>query len=207
MATRTVRTRQTEVQDPPLARFLFSDTRSAALWLVLRVFLGYQWLTAGWHKVEDPAWMTTGEALKAFLTRAAALPAPPARAAITFDWYRSVLQYLLDVQAYTWFARVVAAGEVLVGVALILGLFTGIAAFFGGFMNWNFMMAGTASTNPLLFVIAVALILAWKVAGYYGLDRYVLPALGTPWQTGALFRGYRGKPAPTATAPGIGLQA
>jgi thiosulfate dehydrogenase (quinone) large subunit len=205
MATRIVETRQTEVQDPPLARFLFSDTRSAALWLVLRVFLGYQWLTAGWHKVEDPAWMATGEALKSFLTRAAALPAPPARAAITFDWYRSVLQYLLDIQAYTWFARVVAVGEVLVGVALIVGLFTGIAAFCGGVMNWNFMMAGTASTNPLLFVIAIALILAWKVAGYYGLDRYVLPALGTPWQTGALFRGLRGKPAPTA--PGIGIQA
>jgi thiosulfate dehydrogenase (quinone) large subunit len=28
--------------------------------------------------------------------------------------------------------------------------------------------------------------LAWKVAGYYGLDRFVLPALGTPWQWGSL---------------------
>jgi thiosulfate dehydrogenase [quinone] large subunit len=205
MATRIVTNRQTEVEDPPLARFLFSDTRSAALWLVLRVFLGYQWLTAGWHKVEDPAWMTTGEALKGFLTRAAALPAPPARAPIAFDWYRSVLQYLLDVQAYTWFARVVAVGEVLVGIALIVGLFTGIAAFFGGFMNWNFIMAGTASTNPLLFVIAIALVMAWKVAGYYGLDRYVLPALGTPWQTGTLLRGYREKPV--KTAPGVSIRA
>ena len=93
---------------------------------------------------------------------------------------------MLDVQAYTWFAKAVAVGELLIGVALILGLFTGLAAFFGGFLNWNFMMAGTASTNPLLFAIAVLLILAWKVAGYYGLDRYVLPALGTPWQAGTL---------------------
>ena len=98
-------------------------------------------------------------------------------------------------------------GEVLIGVALIVGLFTGIAAFFGGFMNWNFMMAGTASTNPLLFVIAVALILAWKVAGYYGLDRYVLPALGTPWQTGALFRGHRGRPALPGTGTGVSARA
>ena len=90
-----------------------------------------------------------------------------------------------------------------------LGLFTGIAAFFGGFLNWNFMMAGAASTNPLLFAVAVALILAWKVAGYYGLDRYVLPALGTPWQLGTAFRTRRGAPAPTvpATAQGTGVRA
>jgi len=24
--------------------------------------------------------------------------------------------------------------------------------------------------------------MAWKTAGYYGLDRYLLPILGTPWQ-------------------------
>jgi thiosulfate dehydrogenase [quinone] large subunit len=24
--------------------------------------------------------------------------------------------------------------------------------------------------------------LAWKVAGYYGLDRFLLPLLGTPWR-------------------------
>lgn len=27
--------------------------------------------------------------------------------------------------------------------------------------------------------------LAWRVAGYYGVDRYLLPLLGTPW-TGSL---------------------
>ena len=41
-------------------------------------------------------------------------------------------------------AELVAVGELLIGVGLILGVFTGIAAFFGAFMNWNFMMAGTA---------------------------------------------------------------
>jgi thiosulfate dehydrogenase [quinone] large subunit len=69
-----------------------------------------------------------------------------------------------------------------VGIALILGAFTGIAAFLGAFMNWNFMMAGSASTNPMLFVIAIGLILAWKVAGYIGLDYFLLPWLGTPWK-------------------------
>ena len=79
MAIGLATTGRTEIEDPPLARFLFGNPRAAPLWLVLRVFLGYQWLIAGWHKVQDPAWMTTGEALKGFWTRAVALPAAPAR--------------------------------------------------------------------------------------------------------------------------------
>ena len=80
------------------------------------------------------------------------------------------------------FSFMVAYGELFVGLGLILGLFTGIAAFFGGFMNVSFLFAGTLSTNPLLFVLATWLVLAWKVAGFYGLDRWALPLLGTPWQ-------------------------
>jgi thiosulfate dehydrogenase [quinone] large subunit len=72
-------------------------------------------------------------------------------------------------------------GELLVGIALILGAFTGIAAFAGSFMNWNFIMACTASTNGLMLTIAILLTLAWKVAGWYGLDRCLLTLLGTPW--------------------------
>jgi thiosulfate dehydrogenase [quinone] large subunit len=39
----------------------------------------------------------------------------------------------------------------------------------------------------MLFAVAILLILGWKVAGYYGLDRYLLPALGTPWRPGKAF--------------------
>jgi uncharacterized membrane protein YphA (DoxX/SURF4 family) len=56
---------------------------------------------------------------------------------------------MLSTGAYTWFAKVIVFGELAIGIALILGAFTGIAAFGGGFLNWNFIMAGTASTNAL----------------------------------------------------------
>jgi len=46
----------------------------------------------------------------------------------------------------------------------------------------SFLLAGTVSTNPVLFLAAVFLILASKNAGYIGVDRFLLPALGTPWQ-------------------------
>jgi thiosulfate dehydrogenase [quinone] large subunit len=95
----------------------------------------------------------------------------------------------------------VAYGEVLIGIALIIGAFTGIAAFFGGFMNFNFMLAGSASTNPMLFAIAVALILAWKVAGYIGADYFLLRFIGTPW------RGRRETAVTVAAASPEGVKA
>ena len=179
---KNVMTRKGEVvQDPPFMVKLTSHPLAGLLWLPLRIWLGYQWFEAGSHKISNPAWVTTGDALKGFWTNAVKVSAETGKGPITFDWYRSFLQFMLDNQAYTWFAKLVAYGEVLIGIALILGIFTGIAAFFGGFMNFNFMLAGSASTNPLLFVIAVGLIMAWKVAGYFGADYYLLRFLGTPW--------------------------
>jgi thiosulfate dehydrogenase [quinone] large subunit len=48
-------------------------------------------------------------------------------------------------------------------------------------MNLSYMLARSASTNPVLATLAILLILAWRNAGYLGPDRYLLPALGTPW--------------------------
>jgi thiosulfate dehydrogenase [quinone] large subunit len=169
------------IPDPPLAHLLFNTTRFAWLWAIIRIYLGYQWVNAGWHKMTGMGWVDGGTALKGFWTKAAAVPTE-GKPQITYDWYRSFIQFMLDREWYTWFAPLVAYGEFLVGVALILGAFVGIAAFFGGFLNWNFLMAGTASTNGMLFALAIVLILAWKVAGWYGLDRWLLPLLGTPWK-------------------------
>lgn len=186
MATQT-RGQYITISDPPIVVELFGNTRWAWLWLVARVYLGYSWLNAALGKLNNPAWTVTGEALKGFWAGAAAVPEAPAKSAIAFNWYRAFIQFLLDTGSYTWFARLIIAGEFLIGIALILGAFTGIAAFMGGFMNWNFMMAGSASVNPVLFTLSILLILAWKTAGWWGLDRWLLSQLGTPWRPGKLF--------------------
>lgn len=176
------------IHDPKIAHLLFNDTRSAPLWLGLRLYIGYEWLAAGWHKVTDPAWMDGGQALAGYWTRVTAIPEqgnPP----IVYGWYRDLLAYMLNNEWHTWFAKLVAVGEVLVGAALIVGVVVGIAAFFGTLMNFSFMLAGSASTNPVLFGLGVFLVLAWKVAGYWGLDRVLLPMLGTPWSPGKVFKG------------------
>lgn len=198
MVTQTVQTTSgKEIQDPPLARFLFSDTRMAPVWLIIRVLLGWDWLSHGLEKLGNPAWMETGVALQGYWERAVAIP-ETGRPAIAFGWYRDFLQGMLDAGSYTWFAKLIAIGEAAIGIALILGLFVGIAAFFGAFMNWNFIMAGSASTNGFLAVVAIFLVLAWKVAGYYGLDYYLLPRLGTPWQPLILEKKKIGRPTVSA---------
>ncbi|WP_119070174.1 DoxX family membrane protein [Aggregatilinea lenta] len=170
MATITASRRgTTTLEAPSLFQQLFTNRFAALLWLPIRVWLGWQWIEAAQHKISDPAWTQTGLALKGYWTGAVAIP-ETGRAPIAFDWYRSFLQGLLDANAYTWFAKFVVYGELLVGIALIIGAFVGIAAFFGAVMNWNYMMAGSASTNPMLFVVALALIIAWRVAGYIGVD-------------------------------------
>lgn len=167
------------IPDPPFAHTLFSTTRFAWLWAIIRLYVGYSWLSAGWGKISGGTW-ASGESLKGFWTNAIT---PNAKGAtpIAVGWYASFIQYMLDNQWYTWFAPLIMWGEFLIGVALIIGAFTGIAATFGAFLNWNFIMAGTASTNAWLGMLAILLILAWKVAGWYGLDRWLLPRIGTPW--------------------------
>jgi thiosulfate dehydrogenase [quinone] large subunit len=172
-----------QVDDPLSWKLLMGNTFWAIIWLPLRFFVGRDWLAAGEHKVRSDAWMSGGTALKGFWLSALGKTDPPSTPKISADygWFSSFLTYMVDHEWYTWFAKIIAVGEVLVGLGLIVGALVGIAAFFGTFMNFNFQLAGSASSNPVLFGLGVFLVLAWKTAGYFGLDRYLLPVLGTPW--------------------------
>ncbi len=176
------------LEDPPAAKALFGDVRWAWLWLVLRLYVGYQWITAGWEKLHASAWTgaKAGTAMAGFVNGALTKTAgdhPDVQ-----GWYAWFLRNLVLTHTSTW-SYMISWGETLVGIALILGIFTGIAAFFGGLMNVNYLLAGTVSINPVLFVLELFLVLAWKTAGWYGLDRWMLPALGTPWRPGFIFYG------------------
>ena len=172
-----VTTRKNEtIRAPKWLTNLFNHPMAGLIWLPVRVWLGYQWIQAALHKLESAAWMQTGTALKGFWAGAVSIPAQ-GTPAIHYAWYRAFLQYMLSTQQYVWFAKFVAIGEMLIGVALILGMFTAFAAFMGGLMNFNFLLAGSASVNPVFLLISVLLVLAWKVAGYFGLDYFIIPFL------------------------------
>jgi thiosulfate dehydrogenase [quinone] large subunit len=192
----------TQIPEPPLARFLFADTRIAWVWLIIRIYCGYAWLEAGWGKIQNPAWFgaNAGGALTGFVNGALAKTAGD-HPDVT-SWYATFLQAVVLPNAGFW-SNLVVIGEVLVGIALITGALTGIAAFFGTFMNANYLFAGTVSTNPILFILGTWLVLAWRVAGWWGLDRWLLPLLGTPWAPGTLKdRGATHHEPPAAEVPG-----
>lgn len=177
----------TQIPEPALSRLLFADTRLAILWLILRVYIGFQWLEAGYAKINNPLWVgpKAGTAIHGFLL--GALQKSAGEHPDVSSWYAGFINSFA-IHNTVFFSYLVSYGELLVGIALILGIFTGIAAFFGGFMNMNYLFAGTVSINPLLFLIELFLILAWRVGGWYGLDRFLLPLLGTPWKPGKLFK-------------------
>ncbi len=186
------------IEEPKFAQWLFTSRQAGWLWLVVRVWLGYQWFHAGWEKITgtsggfwtwhfgytSDSWLKSSAALKGFAAGALQGAGHPF-AAVNYGWYANFLHYLSTGGG--WMAPIIAIGETVIGLALIFGLFTGLAAFFGGMLNMSFGMAGVAGVNPVFFLAAVLLVLAWRNAGYYGLDRYVLPALGTPWHKGRAF--------------------
>jgi thiosulfate dehydrogenase (quinone) large subunit len=178
-----------QIPEPNVTRFLFADTRLAPLWTLVRLYVGYEWLIAGWGKLTNPAGVWVGDkagaAITGFLT--GSLGKTTGDHPDVQGFYAWFIQHIALPNA-ALFSYMVTFGEILVGVALILGLFTGIAAFFGGFMSANFLLAGTVSSNPVLFVLATLLVLAWRVAGYWGLDLFVLPRLGVPGAPGSLLQ-------------------
>jgi thiosulfate dehydrogenase [quinone] large subunit len=170
-----------QIPEPRLARFLFSDTRVAWVWLLLRLYVGYEWVTAGWDKVTSALWVgpQAGASVTGFLT-GALQNATGAHPAVS-RWYA----YLIRTVALAHpalIANIVAFGELAVGICLVLGAFTGIAAFFGILMNFNYLFAGAVSINPLLLLIQLFLMFAWRNAGWFGLDRFLLPRIGVPWR-------------------------
>ncbi len=150
-------------------KFFFSDPRMAWFWLVVRLYVGWQWLSAGWGKLNSPEWIggSSGTALSGFVQGALAktVGAHPDVSA----WYGFFLQHVVLPHTFLW-SHLITFGELCVGLGLVLGAFTCLAAFFGFFMNLNYLFAGAVSINPTLLVLSLGIMFAWRVAGRIGVD-------------------------------------
>ncbi len=197
-ASRAPESLPTEIPENRLSRLLFADTRLGWLWLLVRLYVGWGWLQAGWEKLHNPAWVggRAGTGLHGFLV-GALVKATGSNPAVQ-GWYAAFLRDFVMHHTVV-FSYMVALGETVVGVALLLGLVTGISAFCGAFMNMNYLLAGAVSVNPVWFLLELFLILAWRISGWYGADRWVLAELGTPWHPGVVFRHRRSEPARGST--------
>jgi thiosulfate dehydrogenase (quinone) large subunit len=157
-----------QLQEPRWARFLFASTAAAWLWLVVRLYIASVFLPAGWEKITSGKWLfADGAPIQGMVSGAAASEDTP-------GYYVWFLQNVVEPNA-SLFATLVALGEFAAGLGLLVGLLTGIAAFGGVFMNANFLLAGSLGVNPALIFLGVFLVLAWRNAGWIGLDRWFLP--------------------------------
>jgi thiosulfate dehydrogenase [quinone] large subunit len=217
MSARSTTRQPIYFEEPRIAKYLFGSSQTAWLWLVARLWLGWEWFQAGWGKVfggditwrfwdwgneafaltgdgnigwirsgtvvaEDGTQMAVGvgDSVAGFASGAIASAEGP-HPDVAYSWYVNFLEWIRDT-AHPVVGPLVAFGELLIGVLLIVGLFTGIAAFLGMVLNFSFAFAGSAGVNPAMILVSGLLILAWRNAGWYGLDRFVLSRLGTPWQ-------------------------
>jgi len=171
--------------EPALAKFFLASEGSAAMWFVIRMEVGAEWLLAGWEKAQSPAWGIHGGAISGFV--AGALAKATGEHPAVQGWYAWFLQNAVQPNAGI-FSFLVTYGEIAVGLGVLLGILTGIAAGFGVLMNLNYLLAGTVSINPILGTFGLFLVFSWRVCGWIGGDRVLLPSLGLPWQRGSWFR-------------------
>lgn len=146
-------------------------------WLFVRLVLAVGWMRGGWEKIGDPGWTASpvGAAVTGFLNgaieKSTAGPHPEVP-----HWYHRLAQEVFLPNADV-FAYLVAYGELLVGIALAIGLLTRFAALGGVTLNLAFLWAGTTSTNPPMLLLGLGLIFFGHCPGRLGVDGWLLPRL------------------------------
>lgn len=168
-----------------VTNWLFRSKYASVIWLAVRLWLGYQWLNAGYQKIwgsEKMAfWYGGGVGVYGFAKAGVAANSTP-MGAVGYGWWASFLHNFVMPNA-SWIAKCISLGELAIGIGLILGLFTGVAAFAAVTLNFTYMMTGSAGVNPFYALLGVCLVLAWRNAGLIGLDSFALRRihLGSVW--------------------------
>lgn len=154
-----------------IIHFLRNNVYAAGILALVRIYIGWQWLSSGWGKVTGDPFDAGG-----YLTNAVNNPVMNAAGEVIYPNYVSFLESFALPNAGL-FSTLVAWGEVLVGLGLILGVLTVWAAFFGVVMNFSFMFAGTVSVNPWMILFTFFILAAGYNAGRFGGDRWIHPYL------------------------------
>jgi thiosulfate dehydrogenase [quinone] large subunit len=154
-----------------VAKWLRESKISAGILTVLRIYLGYTWLTAGFHK------LTGGFDASGFLKGVIANPVKGPDGSAVYGTYVAFLKDFALPNSHI-FNTIIPVGEFLVGLGLILGCLTTVAMFFGLVMNFSYLMAGAISTNPIDILLGVIILFAGYNAGKFGLDNWVKPFFG-----------------------------
>jgi Predicted membrane protein len=154
-----------------MIKFMRENVYAAGIMLLIRLYVGWQWLDAGFHKLKDG--FNAGGFLKGAITN------PVIDHETNANVYPNFVRFLEHVAMpnVKVINILIPLGETLVGLGLILGALTATAAFFGLLMNFMFLFAGTVSTNPWLLLLGGIVMIAGANGGKFGVDYYLLPLL------------------------------
>ncbi|NBD27872.1 DoxX family protein [Paenibacillus glycinis] len=154
-----------------IMNWLRGNRYAAILLTLLRVYVGWEWMTAGWHKLTGDKAFDAAGFIQGAISKPVVDMGTHENIYPNFVWFLSHIALPHVGQ----FNVLVPWGEFLVGLGLIVGGLTTAAAFFGLLMNFMFMFAGTVSMNPWLVLLGVILLIAGANAGRVGADHYLLP--------------------------------
>jgi thiosulfate dehydrogenase (quinone) large subunit len=151
-----------------MVSFLRESKTAAVILALIRIWMGYNWMTAGWGKLSQ------GFDASGYLKNAVANPVKGPDGGLVYGWYVNFLEGFA-IPNVGIFNTIVPVGEFLIGLGLILGCLTTAAAFFGLLMNFSFFLAGTVSHNPTDIFFGTIILFSGYNAGRIGLDRWVIP--------------------------------
>lgn len=136
---------------------------------LLRLYIGFLFLTAGWGKWSQEPSYTAGEDLAHFLKIKLAACEPNTVSAALIQSY-----YIPNAKLLSW---LVVLGELGVGAALLAGAATRLACGIGIFMNLNFLLATSGSfltfDNNAFFILIQFALLSAAAGRFMGVDYFL----------------------------------
>ena len=132
-------------------------------WTAMRIWLGIMWIQAGVAKLwgaENPAFLHNhGAGVAGFAAHGVA----------AYSWWGSFLHSFV-VPNSGWIGVLVALAEFSVGIGLVLGLFTRVAALASLALLFTYVMSGTASVCAFYALFAIVLLATWRASSWLGID-------------------------------------
>jgi thiosulfate dehydrogenase (quinone) large subunit len=150
-------------------QFLKENRYVSLLLTVIRLYLGWQWLNAGWGKISSGNFDASGFLYRAVKNMSGDHPAVQ-------PWWGNFIKGVA-IPYVDLFNVIVPWGEFLVGLSLILGIFTTLSIIMGLIMNFAYMLSGATSTNPQMVLLGIFILVAGVNAGKIGLDRWFIQVL------------------------------
>ncbi|MEO8287519.1 MAG: TQO small subunit DoxD [Chloroflexota bacterium] len=166
-----------------------NDSNSSAIpgWVMLplRLFLGVSFLAAGFDKLTDPTFLDPSARGYIGQQIAGMAPGTPLEGFL--------LNFALPNA--TMFGVLTMGGEILIGLAVLLGLFTRFSAAMGLLLNLTFFLSATWEVRPFYFGADLPYVFLWLTLMLAGPGPFALDILVKRWLTDGEIRAGKAQPA------------